>query len=71
MTHEAGKGDKQRPTNYKSFSENFDNIFRKTEEELSLSMFKVHDIHVCDKCGAEYSAPQGEKGNHVCGELHE
>lgn len=27
MTHEAGKGDKQRPTNWDHFSENFDRIF--------------------------------------------
>lgn len=33
MTHrEAGKGDTQRPTNYKSFAENFDNIFRKNDD---------------------------------------
>jgi hypothetical protein len=28
---EAGKGDTQRPTNYKSFSENFDLIFGKKQ----------------------------------------
>lgn len=27
MTHEAGKGDKTRPTNWDHFSENFDRIF--------------------------------------------
>jgi hypothetical protein len=32
MTREAGKGDKQRPTNHKSFAENFDNIFRKQDD---------------------------------------
>ena len=31
---EAGKGDTQRPTDHKSFSENFDAIFgKKTKEE--------------------------------------
>jgi hypothetical protein len=29
MTHEAGKGDKQRPTDYDKFSENFEKIFGK------------------------------------------
>lgn len=29
MTHEAGKGDTQRPTNWDHFSENFDRIFGK------------------------------------------
>ncbi len=32
MANEAGKGDKQRPTNYKAFSEHFDNIFRKQDD---------------------------------------
>jgi hypothetical protein len=33
-THsEAGKGDAQRPTNYKSFSENFDLIFGKKQAQ--------------------------------------
>jgi hypothetical protein len=29
MTHEAGKGDKQRPTDYEKFSSNFEKIFGK------------------------------------------
>jgi hypothetical protein len=29
MTHEAGKGDKQRPTDYERFSSNFEKIFGK------------------------------------------
>jgi hypothetical protein len=33
VANEAGKGDKQRPTNYKSFAENFDAIFRQTKED--------------------------------------
>ena len=37
MTHEAGKGDKQRPTDYNRFSSNFEKIFGKpsgiTEQE--------------------------------------
>lgn len=37
MTHEAGKGDKQRPTDYNRFSANFEKIFGKpsgiTEQE--------------------------------------
>jgi len=34
MTHEAGKGDKTRPTNWDHFSENFDRIFGKKETTL-------------------------------------
>jgi uncharacterized protein with von Willebrand factor type A (vWA) domain len=34
MTHsEAGKGDAQRPTNHKTFAENFDLIFGKKREQ--------------------------------------
>lgn len=29
MAHEAGKGDKRRPTNETAYQQNFDNIFRK------------------------------------------
>jgi len=39
MTHEAGKGDKQRPTDYEKFNANFEKIFGKksgiTEEEFN------------------------------------
>jgi hypothetical protein len=36
MTHEAGKGDKQRPTNWDHFSENFDRIFgRKVPDKMA------------------------------------
>jgi hypothetical protein len=36
MTHEAGKGDKQRPTNWDHFSENFDRIFgRKVPDNVA------------------------------------
>ena len=38
MTHEAGKGDKQRPTDYEKFSSNFEKIFGRksgvTKEEF-------------------------------------
>ena len=33
MTHEAGKGDTQRPTDHEKFSSNYDTIFRKTKED--------------------------------------
>lgn len=37
MTREAGKGDTQRPTNWDSFSENFEKIFgsKPTEKEMA------------------------------------
>lgn len=48
MTHgDGGKGSTQRPTNYDSFSENFDRIFGKTEE-----MIEEDDEDVaCSWCG--------------------
>ena len=33
MTMDAGKGDKQRPTDHKAFGDNYDVIFRKTKED--------------------------------------
>ena len=33
MANEAGKGDKQRPTNYNSFSSNYDLCFKKKPNE--------------------------------------
>lgn len=33
MTNKAGKGDKQRPTNYNSFSSNYDLCFKKKPNE--------------------------------------
>lgn len=33
MANEAGKGDKQRPTNYNSFSSNYDLCFKKKPDE--------------------------------------
>ena len=32
--HEAGKGDKQRPTNHETYSNNYDLIFRKPKDVL-------------------------------------
>jgi hypothetical protein len=45
MAHEAGKGDTQRPTNYKSFSENFDLIFGKKELRDRIGMMPIEDAH--------------------------
>jgi hypothetical protein len=33
MTHEAGKGDTQRPTDHNKYSANYDAIFRQTKED--------------------------------------
>ena len=35
MSKEAGKGDKQRPTNHKAYSENYDQIFGKKPKKDS------------------------------------
>lgn len=42
MSNEAGKGDKQRPTNYEQFSFNYDNIFKKKVEPYKTT---------CRRCG--------------------
>jgi hypothetical protein len=38
MTHEAGKGDTQRPTNWEHFSQNFERIFGKSKEQRLVDM---------------------------------
>jgi len=50
MTHEAGKGDKQRPTNWDHFSENFDRIFGGGKHYKEGSLEK----YVLDEKIAEY-----------------
>jgi hypothetical protein len=47
MTHEAGKGDKQRPTDYERFSSNFEKIFGKP------SGITEHEYNNVDKIFAE------------------
>lgn len=47
MAHEAGKGDKQRPTDQKKYSDNYDLIFRKKpktpeEQEAIIELTKLH-----------------------------
>jgi hypothetical protein len=47
MAHEAGKGDKQRPTDQKKYSDNYDLIFKKKpktpeEQEAIIEMTKLH-----------------------------
>lgn len=47
MAHEAGKGDKQRPTDQKKYSEYYDLIFRKKpktpeEQEAIIELTKLH-----------------------------
>lgn len=46
MTHEAGKGDKQRPTDQQKFAENYDKIFGggKHYKEGSLEKQVLDDI---------------------------
>ena len=43
--NEAGKGDKQRPTDYSSYSFNYDNIFRKKPST------EILDWKTCENCG--------------------
>ena len=35
MTHEAGKGDKQRPTDKAAFDAHYDNIFKKRDDAVA------------------------------------
>ena len=55
MTHEAGKGDTQRPTDHKAFSANYDNIFKKQREHT-----------VCTRCGKEFWLRADEPHIHTC-----
>ncbi len=51
MAHgDGGKGDAQRPTNHKSFSENFDRIFSKTEEMIE-EVEEDDEDDSCSWCG--------------------
>jgi hypothetical protein len=48
-SNEAGKGDKQRPTNYKTFAEQMERIFgEKKCPECGKQIFSSHE-HVCPK----------------------
>lgn len=60
MTHEAGKGDKQRPTNHRSFAENFEKIFGKKEN-------KAYFLE-CDRCGKKiwFDPTDSYSGIHTC-----
>jgi len=53
MTHEAGKGDKTRPTNYESFAEGMERIFggktKVTEEEFEAAEEDIED-EICSWC---------------------
>jgi len=72
MTHEAGKGDKQRPTNWDHFSENFDRIFGKkttvTEEEFNEAA-EDDDIEdeICSRCSG---SGEGMYDGSTCNKCH-
>jgi len=63
MSYEAGKGDKQRPTDQASYASNFDTIFGKKSKfpvqykhEIKyqgLSSHNNEDWYVCVNCGAK------------------
>ena len=54
MTHEAGKGDTQRPTNHEQFSSNYDSIFKKDKEVT------------CPECGEKFMLSSKYPHTHVC-----
>lgn len=51
MAHEAGKGDKQRPTNWDHFSENFERIFgsKPTAKEMAALKQQQDDAQAEDE----------------------
>jgi len=61
MTHEAGKGDKQRPTNWHHFSENFGRIFGGKPKEN-------YEIITCQRCGKSMKVNTFDaySGIHTC-----
>ena len=59
MTHEAGKGDKMRPTDMERFNANFDKIFRQHRERT-----------VCPDCGKEFWLRADEPHIHTCTPQH-
>ena len=48
MTHEAGKGDKQRPTDMDKFNENFEKIFgsKPTEQQQESMRRQIEDAKI-------------------------
>jgi hypothetical protein len=53
MSNEAGKGDKQRPTDHNKFSENYDQIFG-------------YQTHKCVRCGETAKVKKGVSWTHTC-----
>jgi ribosomal protein S27AE len=54
MTHEAGKGDTQRPTNHEKFSSNYDTIDWSAKEVT------------CPRCGEKYMLSSKHPNKHYC-----
>jgi ribosomal protein L37AE/L43A len=59
MTHEAGKGDKMRPTNHEAFSKHFDEIFKQNRDRV-----------VCPDCGKEFWIRADTPHIHTCSPQH-
>jgi hypothetical protein len=50
MTHEAGKGSKQRPTNYETFAEGMERIFgKRVPKEQADEMNRMFDDAVAEE----------------------
>lgn len=64
MAHgDGGKGDAQRPTNHKSFSENFDRIFSKTEEMIE----EEPEDDICSGCSGSGEGMYDGSNCYKCG----
>jgi hypothetical protein len=59
MTNEAGKGDKQRPTDHGKYGTNFDAVFKKRAEPYQTT---------CNRCGKELwlDPEDAYSGVHTC-----
>jgi hypothetical protein len=66
MTHEAGKGDKQRPTNHEAFAKNFEAIFGGKPKVN-------YEIITCQRCGQSMRVNTFDEysGLHTCTPQHD
>lgn len=67
MTHEAGKGDKTRPTNWDHFSENFDRIFGKKPAVTEDIEDDEDEDEICSGCSG---SGEGMWDGATCNKCH-
>ena len=71
IPHQAGKGDKQRPTNKKTYDDNYNEIFRpknrrkhqeKAQEDVLGEGHKIDDARPADRPSHQYNRRLGPDG---------